>query len=225
MQRKILGFDTASGILTTRMHCPPPWSTSITMATWTFSSRGFVDFSKMPAGDPSHPPAFSDDFPGLRICLLRNDGTESPELLQPQKFPDRQPRRLRWCRQTRQPSDIDLLVVNTAVADTVQQSTRRNVSRRSRQVGLNAKGRFTCAARVTSTRTTSPILFGPSRWAGLVCNEGWQRPHRHDACVLQALEGSAGAQFLDYDNDGLLTLLLMPAKLSRLSQLGTRWET
>jgi len=189
---------------------------------------GFVDFSKMPAGDPSHPPAFPDDFPGAPNMLLRNDGngkftdiTAAAKVsgsgghavaVVPTDFDNHR--------------DIDLLVVNYGSAPTLFSNQRDGTFRDvAAEVGLNAKGRFTCAAAGDVNKDDfTDFFFGRADGPGLFAmSDG--KGHFVTTPAPSGSEGSAGAQFLDYDNDGLLDLVIDAGQTLRVFRnLGTKWE-
>ena len=189
---------------------------------------GFVDFSKMTPGDPSHPPAFPDDFPGAPNMLLRNDGngkftdiTAAAKVsgsgghavaVVPTDFDNHR--------------DIDLLVVNYGSAPTLFSNQRDGTFRDvAAEVGLNAKGRFTCvAAGDVNKDDFTDFFFGRADGPGLFAmSDG--KGHFVTTPAPSGTEGSAGAQFLDYDNDGLLDLVIDAGQTARVFRnLGTRWE-
>jgi len=189
---------------------------------------GFVDFSKMPAGDPSHPPAFPDDFPGAPNMLLRNDGngkftdiTAAAKVsgsgghavaVVPTDFDNHR--------------DIDLLVVNYGSAPTLFSNQRDGTFRDvAADVGLNAKGRFTCAAAGDVNKDNfTDFFFGRADGPGLFAmSDG--KGHFVTTPAPSGTEGAVRAQFLDYDNDGLLDLVIGAGQTPRVFRnLGTRWE-
>ena len=189
---------------------------------------GLADLSKMPAGDPSHPPAFPDDFPGAPNMLLRNDGngkftdiTAAAKVsgagghavaVVPTDFDNHR--------------DIDLLVVNYGSAPTLFSNQRDGTFRDvAADVGLNTKGRFTCAAAGDVNKDDfTDFFFGRADGPGLFAiSDG--KGHFVTTPAPPGTEGSSRAQFLDYDNDGLLDLVIVPGQTARVFRnLGTKWE-
>jgi Flp pilus assembly protein TadD len=188
---------------------------------------GFVDFSKTP-GNASRPPAFPDDFAGAPNMLLRNDGngkftdiTAAAKVsgsgghavaVAPTDFDNHR--------------DVDLLVVNYGSAPTLFSNQRDGAFRDvAAEVGLNAKGRFTCvAAGDVNKDDFTDFFFGKADGTGLFAmSDG--KGHFVTTPAPSGTEGSARAQFLDYDNDGLLDLAIVSGQTARvLRNLGTKWE-
>lgn len=189
---------------------------------------GFVDLSKMPASDPGQPPAFPDDFPGAPNLLLRNDGngkftdiTAAAKVagsgghavaVVPTDFDNHR--------------DIDLLVVNYGSAPALYSNQRDGTFRDvAAEVGLNIKGRFTCAAAGDVNKDDfTDFFFGRADGPGLFAmSDG--KGHFVTTPAPSGTERSGRAQFLDYDNDGLLDLVVLPGEGARVFRnLGTRWE-
>jgi Flp pilus assembly protein TadD len=189
---------------------------------------GFVDLSKMPAGDPGHPPAFPDDFTGAPNLLLRNDGngkftdiTAAAKVagsgghavaVVPTDFDNHR--------------DIDLLVVNYGAAPTLYSNQRDGTFRDvAAEVGLSTKGRFTCvAAGDVNKDDFTDFFFGRTDGPGLFAmSDG--KGHFVTTPAPLGTEGPRGAQFLDYDGDGLLDLVVLAGESARVFRnLGTRWE-
>lgn len=189
---------------------------------------GFVDFSKMPASDPSKQLTYPDDFPGAPNMLLRNDGngkftdiTAAAKLsgsgghglaVMPTDFDNHR--------------DIDLLVMNYGSAPTLFSNQRDGTFRDvAAEVGLNTKGRFTCAAAGDVNKDDfTDFFFGRADGPGLFAmSDG--KGHFVTTPAPSGTEGAARAQFLDYDNDGLLDLVILPGQNARVFRnLGTKWE-
>jgi Flp pilus assembly protein TadD len=189
---------------------------------------GFIDLSKMPAGAPSKPPTFPDDFLGAPNMLLRNDGngkftdiTAAAKVsgssghgfaVVPTDFDNHR--------------DIDLLIVNYGSAPTLFSNQRDGTFRDiATDVGLNTKGRFTCVAAGDLNKDDFTDFFlGKADGPGLFAiSDGKGRFVTSPA--PSGTEGSTRAQFLDYDNDGLLDLVIVPGQTARVFRnLGTRWE-
>jgi len=189
---------------------------------------GFVDFSKMPPTDSNKPPAFPDDFPAAPNMLLRNDGngrftdiTAAAKVsgssghavaVVPTDFDNHR--------------DIDLLVVNYGSTPTLFSNQRDGTFRDvAAEVGLNVKGRFTCVAAGDINKDDfTDFFFGRADGPGLFAiSDG--KGH-FTTTPVSFTEECGAAQFLDYDNDGLLDLVIIRGGTPRvLRNLGTRWES
>ena len=187
---------------------------------------GFADLSKT-TGQPNQKRVFPDDFPGAPNLLLRNDGngrfsdiTAAAKIgesgrgvaVVPTDFDNRR--------------DIDLLVVNYGGAPTLYKNQRDGTFRDvAAEVGLSDKSRFTCVAAGDVNkddftdfflgRLDGPGLFamsdGKGRFVATPAPSGTEAPTR--------------SQFLDYDNDGLLDLVIVAGKSARVFRnLGSRWN-
>ncbi len=189
---------------------------------------GFVDLAKAPTGDVNRTLVFPDDFPGAPNLLLRNDGngkftdiTAAAKLsgsgghavaVVPTDYDNHR--------------DIDLLVVNYGAAPALFSNQRDGTFRDvAGEVGLNVKGQFTCAAAGDVNKDDFTDFFfsrrdGPGLFA---MSDGKGR-----FVTAPAPEGSGGAtaaQFLDYDNDGLLDLVIFRGQGARVFRnLGVKWE-
>jgi FG-GAP-like repeat/Tetratricopeptide repeat/ASPIC and UnbV len=189
---------------------------------------GFVDLSKMSASDPSQPSTFPDDFSGAPNLLLRNDGngkftdiTSAAKVagsgghavaVVPSDFDNHR--------------DIDLLVVNYGSAPTLYSNQRDGTFRDvAAEVGLNVKGRFTCAAAGDVNKDDfTDFFFGRADGPGVFAmSDG--KGHFVTTPAPSGTEGLVAAQFLDYDNDGLLDLVVLSGESALVFRnLGTRWE-
>ena len=189
---------------------------------------GFADLSKTPTGDPSKPLTFPDDFQGAPNLLLRNDGngkftdiTAAAKVsgsgghalaVAPTDFDNHR--------------DIDLLVVNYGSAPTLFSNQRDGTFRDvAAEVGLNVKGRFTCVAAGDLNKDDfTDFFFGRADGPGLFAmSDG--KGHFVTADAPSGAEGLGRAQFLDYDNDGLLDLVVLADSDTRLFRnLGSRWQ-
>jgi Tfp pilus assembly protein PilF len=174
---------------------------------------GLADPTKVPAGDPGRTVTFPDDFPGAPNLLLRNDGKG--------KFTD-------ITAQARVAAaggaghavsviptdydnhrDIDLFVLNYGAAPSLFSNQRDGSFKDvATDVGLGRGGRYTCAAAADVNKDGfTDFFFGRADGPGvLAISDG----HTHFV-VSEAPGGTAGAtaaQFLDYDNDGLIDLVV-----------------
>lgn len=189
---------------------------------------GFVDLSKAAPGDPRNPPTFPDDFPGAPNLLLRNDGngkftdiTAAAKVagsgghavaVVPTDFDNHR--------------DIDLLVVNYGSAPTLFSNQRDGTFRDvAAEVGLNVSGRFTCVAVGDVNKDDfTDFFFGRIDGPGLFAMSDGKGQFTTTPAP-SGTEGPGGAQFLDYDNDGLLDLVIDTGLTPRVFRnLGTRWE-
>lgn len=124
--------------------------------------------------------------------------------------------------------DIDLLVVNSGEAPLLFKNMRdgsfRNVAA---EVGLDMKGQFTCAAAGDINKDSfTDFFFGEASGPGLfVMSNGRGRfTTTTTAPASSGAQNASAAQFLDYDNDGLVDLVTISnTGLHVLRNLGSRW--
>ena len=121
--------------------------------------------------------------------------------------------------------DIDLLVLNygekPALLRNLRDKTFRNVAD---EVGLNQSGNWTCAAVGDFNKDTFvDFFFGRDDGVGVFAtSDGQGKFQLKDAPA--GTEKASAAQFLDYDNDGLLDLIVQTDKGLVLSRnLGDSW--
>jgi Tfp pilus assembly protein PilF len=168
---------------------------------------GLADLSKAPAGEG----AFPSDFAAAPNLLLRNDGngkftdtTAAAKLdapghnvaVVPTDFNNRR--------------DIDLFVVAYNAAPALYSNQRDGTFRNvSADVGLGARGGWTCAAVGDVNKDGFTDFFlGRADGAGLFAlSDGREKFKTIPA--PDGTEGARAAQFLDYDNDGLLDLVAL----------------
>jgi Flp pilus assembly protein TadD len=187
---------------------------------------GFADL-KTPSGDANRMLTFPDDFPAAPNLLLRNNGdgkftdiTATAKISEPAGHAvavvptDYDNRR-----------DVDLLIINYGEAPTLFRNLRdgsfRNVAA---EVGLNAKGRYTSvAAGDVNKDGFTDFFLGQTDAPGLfVMSDGQARFATSTAPAVSA--NASAAQFLDYDNDGLLDLAFVAkGSLRVLRNIGTQW--
>jgi tetratricopeptide (TPR) repeat protein len=121
--------------------------------------------------------------------------------------------------------DVDLLVVNYEGAPALYRNLRDGSFRDvARETGLNASGRFLCAAAGDVNKDGyTDFFFGADAAAGtFALSDG--RGRFKNANAPAATAGASVAQFLDYDNDGLLDLLASTPTGARLwRNLGDEW--
>src|SRR6266508_3294799 len=185
---------------------------------------GLADLSKPPKGGASA--VFPDDFAGAPNLLLRNDGngkftdvTAAARLnnvghavaVVPTDFNNRR--------------DMDFLVVNYGGAPDLfsnqRDGTFRNVAR---DVGLEANGHWTCVAAGDVNKDGFTDFFfgridGPGLFAVSDRKEGFKT-----IAAPAGTEAARTAQFLDYDNDGLLDCVMLTEKGVRVwRNIGSGW--
>jgi Tfp pilus assembly protein PilF len=185
---------------------------------------GLADLSKTPKVDE---PVFPDDFAGAPNMLLRNNGngkfTEITAAAKvntvghalavvPTDFNNRR--------------DIDLLVLNYGRAPDLfsnqRDGTFRNVTL---ETGLGVDGHYTCVAAGDLNKDGyTDFFFGRADGPGVFAiSDGHEKFKTMPAPGVTA--NARAAQFLDYDNDGLLDCVLLTDKgLRVLRNLGDTWE-
>jgi cytochrome c-type biogenesis protein CcmH/NrfG len=190
---------------------------------------GFADMTKAPTAGANNPITLPDDFPGAPNMLLRNNGngkftdiTAEAKVagssghavaVVPTDYDNRR--------------DVDLLVVNyndaPVLFSNLRDGTFRNIAS---EVGLNAKARFTCAAAGDVNKDGFTDFFlGKDDGGGLIALSDGQGRFAVTAAPLDA--GVVGAaQFIDYDDDGLLDLLVfMSNSVGVMRNVGSKWES
>ncbi|MCS6806768.1 MAG: FG-GAP-like repeat-containing protein [Blastocatellia bacterium] len=186
---------------------------------------GFVDLNK-PAANKSRL-IFPDDFAAAPNMLLRNLGNgrfadittmanvagsqQRAVAVVPTDYDNRR--------------DIDLLVLNYGSAPALL-ANRRDYSFRdvARDVGLTTSDAFVCvAAGDTNKDNFTDFFFGRLESPGLfITSDGQGRFVTSVAPDSSA--GASAAQFFDYDNDGLLDLIVCAhGRLRVLRNLGSEW--
>jgi tetratricopeptide (TPR) repeat protein len=183
---------------------------------------GLADLSKTPKGEA----VFPDDFAPAQNLLLRNDGngkftdvTKEARLdttghavaVVPTDFNNRR--------------DVDLLVVNYGKAPDLfsnqRDGTFRNVAV---EVGLGAEGRWTSvAAGDVNKDGYTDFFFGRADAPGTFALSDAKERFKTSAAPVGST-GARAAQFLDYDNDGLLDCVMLTDKGVRvLRNIGDGW--
>jgi tetratricopeptide (TPR) repeat protein len=185
---------------------------------------GFADLSK---GKVSTALIIPDDLMGAQNLLLRNDGTgkftditatakvggssNRAVAIVPTDYDNRR--------------DVDLLVVNYNAALELYSNQRdgsfRNVAR---EVGLETQGRWiSVAAGDVNKDGFTDFFFGRADGPGLFAISDGQGRFKTTQAPAGS-ESARAAQFLDYDNDGLLDcVMLTGAGLRVLRNVGTEW--
>ncbi|MCA1564527.1 MAG: FG-GAP-like repeat-containing protein [Acidobacteria bacterium] len=121
--------------------------------------------------------------------------------------------------------DVDLLVVNyegpPALYRNLRDGSFRDVAR---EAGLDVKGRFLCAAAGDVNKDGyTDFFFGADKAAGTFALSDGRGRFKITTAPADTV-GVSVAQFLDYDNDGLLDLLTVSPNGARLwRNLGDEW--
>jgi tetratricopeptide (TPR) repeat protein len=183
---------------------------------------GLADLSKAPAGEA----IFPEDFAPAPNLLLRNDGngkftdtTAAAKLntsghavaVVPTDFNNRR--------------DIDLLVVGYGEAPALYSNQRDGTFRNvAGEVGLTARGRWTCAAVGDVNKDGfTDFFYGRADGSGLFAlSDGREKFKTIDAPANTA--GTRATQFIDYDDDGLLDLVALTDRGLRVwRNVGDGW--
>ncbi|HYP25906.1 MAG TPA: FG-GAP-like repeat-containing protein [Blastocatellia bacterium] len=184
---------------------------------------GLADLSKPKSGDA----VFPLDFAPAPNRLLRNNGdgkfTDTTDAAKvagaghsvavvPSDYDNRR--------------DVDLLIVSYGGAPVLFSNLRDGTFRDvAPDVGLSMKGRFTSVAAGDFNKDDyTDFFFGRDDGPGLLATSDG-RTRFVTAPAPSGTEAAASAQFLDYDNDGLLDLVLLSQQGARvLRNLGTKWD-
>jgi tetratricopeptide (TPR) repeat protein len=189
---------------------------------------GVADLSQPPKGGSlgGSSAVFPADFAGAPNLLLRNDGngkftdvTAAAKLnsvghavsVIPTDFNNRR--------------DMDLLVVNYGKAPALYSNQRDGTFRNvSQDVGLDIEGHWSCATAGDLNKDGfTDFFFGRADGPGLFAiSDGKER--FKTAASPAGSEAARAAQFLDYDNDGLLDTVMVTEKgLRLLRNVGDGW--
>ncbi|HEV2802014.1 MAG TPA: FG-GAP-like repeat-containing protein [Pyrinomonadaceae bacterium] len=121
--------------------------------------------------------------------------------------------------------DVDLLVVHNDAAPALYRNMRDGSFREvAREVGLDTTGRYGCAAAGDVNKDGyTDFFFGAAESAGtFALSDG--RGRFKTSSAPRSTGNAHAAQFLDYDNDGLLDLLALTLGGVRLwRNLGDEW--
>src|SRR5258705_516933 len=185
---------------------------------------GLADLSKTPKAGSSA--VFPTDFAGAPNLLLRNDGngkftdiTAAAKLntlghavaVVPTDFNNRR--------------DMDLLVLNYGKAPELYSNQRDGTFRNvAKDVGLEVDGPWTCvAAGDVNKDGFTDFFFGRADGPGLFAISDGKEKFRTIAAPSGS-EAARAAQFLDYDNDGLLDCVMLTDRGVRVwRNVGDGW--
>jgi Tfp pilus assembly protein PilF len=185
---------------------------------------GLADLSSAPKAGASV--IFPDDFAGAPNLLLRNDGngkftdiTAAAKLnsvghavaVVPTDFNNRR--------------DMDLLVVNYGKPPDLYSNQRDGTFRNvAKDVGLDVDGHWTCvAAGDVNKDGFTDFFFGRADGPGLFAFSDGKEKFKTTAAPSGS-EAARAAQFLDYDNDGLLDCVVLTDKGVRVwRNVGNGW--
>ena len=185
---------------------------------------GLADLSKTPKVDE---PIFPNDFAGAPNLLLRNDGdgkftdiTAEAKVanvghslaIVPTDFNNRR--------------DVDLLVVDYGAAPALFSNQRDGTFRNlAGEVGLGHPGNWSCVAAGDLNKDSyTDFYFGQADGPGVFAISDGHEKFKLVTPPATATNARA-AQFLDYDNDGILDCLLLTDKgLRLLRNIGNGWD-
>jgi tetratricopeptide (TPR) repeat protein len=188
---------------------------------------GFADLTKTSAGGPDRVLNFPADFAAAPNLLLRNNGNgKFTDITAAAKVagPNRAVAVVATDYNNRR--DIDLFVLNygspPALYSNMRDGTFRDVAA---DVGLTAKDLFTCvAAGDVNKDGFTDFFFGRADGPGLFAISDGREHFRLMAAPAGSKDASA-AQFIDYDNDGLLDLVLFSrGGIKVLRNIGNNWS-
>jgi Flp pilus assembly protein TadD len=189
---------------------------------------GFADLTKLKSADKaSQSLLIPDDFAGAPNRLLRNNGNgKFTDISKDAKVADPLSQAIAIVpTDFNNRRDIDLLVVNNdgtpALLSNLRDYTFRNVAA---DAGLKIEGRVSCVAAGDFNKDSfTDFFFGKVNGVGVFAvSDGKSRFQMTPAPA--GSEAANAAQFVDYDNDGLLDLLTFSnAGLRLFRNLGNKW--
>jgi tetratricopeptide (TPR) repeat protein len=185
---------------------------------------GLADLSKPPGNRESV--IFPGDFAGAPNLLLRNDGngkfTDITVLAKVNLVGHALAIVPTDYNNTR---DVDLLVLNYGAVQNLFSNQRDGTFKDvAREVGLILEGRWTSAAAGDVNKDGfTDFFFGRANGPGLFAISDGKGKFKTSFAPPET-EGATAAQFLDYDNDGLLDcLMLVGGGLRVLRNVGNAW--
>jgi Tfp pilus assembly protein PilF len=187
---------------------------------------GFADLTKTSASSPDQVLNFPADFAAAPNLLLRNDGNgKFTDITAAAKVtgPNRAVAVVATDYNNRR--DIDLFVLNYGSPPVLYSNMRDGTFRDvAAEVGLTTKDRFTCvAAGDVNKDGFTDFFLGRAGGPGLFAmSDG--REHLKLVTAPRGSEDASAAQFIDYDNDGLLDLVLFSkGGMKVLRNVGNNW--
>lgn len=184
---------------------------------------GLADLSAKPKAGASFP----EDFSGAPNMLLRNDGngkfTDVTATAKVGGAPGHAVAVVPTDYDNRR--DVDLLVLSYGKAPELYSNQRDGSFREvARDVGLAAEGLWTCAAAGDFNKDGfTDFFFGRIDGPGMFATSDGQGRFKSSPAPA-GLESASAAQFLDYDEDGLLDCVMMSSTGLRVFRnLGDGW--
>ena len=189
---------------------------------------GFADLAKAPRADLNRQPLFPDDFSFAPNLLLRNDGNgKFTDITAQAKLTGGAARALAIVpTDYDNHRDVDLFILNHGERPYLYSNQRDGSFREvGADAGLNIKGPFSCvAAGDVNKDGYTDFFLGKADGAGvLAMSDG--RSRFTTSAAIAGTEGAIAAQFVDYDNDGLLDLAIASKTgLRVVRNLGNKWD-
>lgn len=189
---------------------------------------GFADLTKLKSADRANVAlSIPDDFANAPNMLLRNNGNgKFTDISKDAKIADATGHAIAIVpTDFNNRRDVDLLVVNNdgmpVLFNNLRDYTFRDVAT---DVGINTKGKITCVAAGDFNKDSfTDFFFGKAEGTGVFAiSDGKSRFNMLAAPA--GTESAKAAQFLDYDNDGLLDLVTFSDTGLRIFRdLGNKW--
>ncbi len=185
---------------------------------------GLADLSKTAKGGQSA--VFPDDFAGSHNLLLRNNGNgKFSEVTAAAKLDRIGHSTAVVATDFNNKRDVDLLVVNYGKAPELFSNQRDGAFRNvAVEIGLTNAGRWTCAAAGDLNKDGyTDFFFGRADGPALFAISDGKEKFK-TAAAPNGSEAVRAAQFLDYDNDGLLDSVALTNKGLRIwRNAGSAW--
>ncbi|MGH9823261.1 MAG: FG-GAP-like repeat-containing protein, partial [Blastocatellia bacterium] len=187
---------------------------------------GFADLTP-PPGDADRSLTFPDDFRGAPNLLLRNDGNgKFTDITAAAKVGGTGGHALAIVpTDYDNHRDIDLFVLNYGSAPTLFSNQRDgSFNDVAADSGLSVSGKFTSVAAADFNKDGYTDFFlGKADGSGLLAVSD-RRLHFATQTAPPGTEGATAAQFIDYDNDGLLDLATVSSSGIHIARnLGSKW--